>query len=148
MTWSYSGNPSDSTVDALRFLTGDTDTNEQLLSNEEITYISTAFVDVNLAGAELCEAIAAKFARKVNTTNGDLRIDAQKRYEQYIDLAKKLRTKGNRLAIPWAGGRLLSEKEIAQENTAITQPAFKRGMDDFPENNESLDNNDYDNNWR
>ena len=38
MVWSYSGNPADSAVDAVRFLTGDTDTNDQLLDNEEIAW--------------------------------------------------------------------------------------------------------------
>jgi hypothetical protein len=33
MTWSYSGDPSSSSTDAVRFLVGDTDTNDQLISN-------------------------------------------------------------------------------------------------------------------
>lgn len=141
MTWSYSGNPADSTVDALRFLTGDTNTDDQQLSNEEITYISTSYTDNNLAAAELCEAIAAKYARQVDTTNGDLRLGAQSRFQHYTDLAKKYRSKGNKLALMWAGGRLLSEKETARTDTTITQPSFSRGMDDFPGNGDSFDNN-------
>ena len=41
MTWTYSGNPSSTERDAVRFLVGDTDTNDQLLSNEEIDYLVT-----------------------------------------------------------------------------------------------------------
>lgn len=39
MTWTYSGNPGSSTLDEVRFLIGDTDTDDQLLSNEELNWI-------------------------------------------------------------------------------------------------------------
>ena len=132
MTWTYAGDPSASTLAALRFLIGDTITGDQQLSDEEINYISTSFSDKNLAAAELCEAIAAKYARQVDTTNGDLRLGAQARFQHYTDLSQKYRKKGSKLALMWAGGRLLSEKETAAEDTTITQPFFTRGQDDFP----------------
>lgn len=141
MTWTYAGDPSASTLAALRFLIGDTITGDQQLSDEEINYVSTQFTDNNLAAAELCEAIAAKYARQVDTTNGDLRLGAQARFKHYTDLALKYRNKGSKLAIMWAGGRLLSEKETASEDTSIVQPSFYRGMDDFPGNGDSYDNN-------
>lgn len=141
MTWTYAGDPSVSTLAALRFLIGDTITGDQQLSDEEINFISTSFTDNNLAAAELCEAIAAKYARQVDTTNGDLRLGAQARFQHYTDLAKKYRGKGNKLALMWSGGRLLSEKETARADASITQPSFSRGMDDFPGNGDSFDNN-------
>ena len=39
MTWSYSGNPGASDLDHIRFLIQDTDTTDQLFSNEELTYL-------------------------------------------------------------------------------------------------------------
>lgn len=138
MTWTYT-DPSTSTRDAVRFLIGDTDTNDQLVTDAEIAFITTEYTDKYLAAAELCEAIAAKLARDVDTTNGDLRVAAQKRFEHYNTLAKKYRSKGGKLATMWAGGRLLSEKETAADDTTITQPSFTRGMHDFPGNDESID---------
>lgn len=132
MTWSYSGNPSASVVDALRFLIGDTITGDQQLSNEEITFISTSFTDNNLAAAELCEAIAAKYARLVDTTNGDLQLGASKRFDHYTFLSQKYRKKGNKLALMWAGGRLITEKQTAEADTSLVQPSFRRDQDDFP----------------
>ena len=43
MTWTYSGNPGSSLLDEVRFLIQDTDTTEQLLSNEEINYLLAAY---------------------------------------------------------------------------------------------------------
>jgi len=43
MTFTYSGNPGASALDEVRFLIQDTDSNEQLLSNEEINYLLTAY---------------------------------------------------------------------------------------------------------
>jgi hypothetical protein len=140
MTWTYAGDPSASTLAALRFLIGDTITGDQQLSDEEITFVSTSYTDNNLAAAELCEAIAAKYARQVDTTNGDLRLGAEKRFQHYTDLAQKYRKKGNKLALMWSGGRLISEKQTAAQNTTLVQPSFSRGMDDFPGNGDSYDN--------
>ena len=43
MTFTYSGNPGASALDEVRFLIQDTDTNDQLLSNEEIEYLLLAY---------------------------------------------------------------------------------------------------------
>ena len=43
MTFTYSGDPGASALDEVRFLIQDTDTNDQLLSNEEIEYLLLAY---------------------------------------------------------------------------------------------------------
>ena len=45
MTFTYSGDPGASALDEVRFLIQDTDTNDQLLSNEEIEYLLLAYND-------------------------------------------------------------------------------------------------------
>ena len=77
MTWSYSGDPSSSNLDQVRFLIGDTDTTNQQLSNEEINFLLTAWNNVTyLAAAEGCMAIAGKYQNKADfsRTVGDLSI--------------------------------------------------------------------------
>lgn len=132
MTWTYAGDPSISTLAALRFLIGDTITGDQQLSDEEINFISTSFTDKNLAAAELCEAIAAKYARLVDTTNGDLQLGASKKFDHYTTLSQKYRKKGNKLALMWSGGRIITEKQTSEADTNLVQPSFRRDMDDFP----------------
>ena len=48
MTWSYSGDPANSTNDSIRFLIGDTDTNDRLITNEEIAYIVTQLRNLDI----------------------------------------------------------------------------------------------------
>lgn len=66
MTWTYSGDPGSSTRDLVRFLIGDTDTTDQLLTNEEIDYLITTFTDGYSAAIGAVNALIAKFARQVD----------------------------------------------------------------------------------
>lgn len=74
MTWSYSGDPSSSTLDEIRFLIQDTDTNDQLLSNEEITYLSGAYGDPYSAAVACVVALIGQAARSSEESKsvGDL----------------------------------------------------------------------------
>ena len=66
MAWTYSGNPGSSTRDEVRFLIQDTDTNDQLLSDEELDYLIAAYAG-DAYGAAIAAVIAliAKAARAV-----------------------------------------------------------------------------------
>ncbi len=67
MTWTYGGDPSNSTRDAVRWLVGDTDTTDQQVTDEEITFaLSTASSNVHGAASQVCKGIAAKFARRAS----------------------------------------------------------------------------------
>ena len=64
MTWSYSGNPGSSTLNEIRFLIQDTDTNDQLLSNEEIEYLVGVWSDAYAAAIAAVSSLVAKSARE------------------------------------------------------------------------------------
>lgn len=131
MTWSYSGDPASSDLDQVRFLIGDTDTDDQLVNNEEVDWSLSQF-SVYIAAAELCDAIAAKFARKVDKSVGDLKISFSKQGEQYSKKAKQLRSRGSFAGItPYAGGISVSDKESTRENSDRVSPTFRKGMTDF-----------------
>lgn len=76
MTWSYSGNPGSSTRDEVRFLIQDTDTNSQLLSNEELDYLITAYGEAYSAAVAAVGVLIATASRAVqeSKTVGDLSI--------------------------------------------------------------------------
>ena len=90
MTWSYSGDPSDSALDEIRFLIGDTDTNDQLLSNEEITYLYTAYGDAYAAAVACVVSLISKASRSAeeSKTVGDLSLSRKlgARVDQWITL--------------------------------------------------------------
>ena len=138
MVWSYSGNPADSALDAVRFLTGDTDTNDQLLDDEEIKWTNNQVTGSDTATTALYEvsyrcmvAIASKFSRLADQSVGDLKVDmfqkATNAREQAALLKQQALREGN-TPVPYAGGISVSDKEIDQENSDIVQPYFSRGQ--------------------
>ncbi len=62
MAWTYSGNPGASPLDEVRFLIQDTDTNNQLLQNEEITYLITSYEDPYSAAVAAVSALIGRLA--------------------------------------------------------------------------------------
>lgn len=94
--WTYDGDPTADPVDEIHFLAGDTDPDDPLLQNEEITLLLAMYpkpVDkpAYLAAAAACDAIAAKFGRQMQRSIGSLAASAQQKYEHYVALAQQYR---------------------------------------------------------
>lgn len=141
MTWSYN-TALTAPKDQVRLLIGDTDTSDQLLQDEEIAFVLANESSVSLASAVCCELLAAKFARQVNTQNGALRVSAQKRHDNFLKIADRLRRGGagtlpgdslNILATPFAGGLSKSGLDSLAADDDLVQPSFYVGQDDYPQ---------------
>lgn len=133
MSWTY--NPALATDrDRVRFLIGDTDTNDQQLQDEELTWVLTQRSDVYLAAADACRALQAKYARKVDTTNLSLSVSASQRAEAYAALAEQLESKAGSLAGAemFVGGISVAGKEALDADSGAVQPNFRMGQDDEP----------------
>lgn len=104
MTWNYTGNPSGSDRDAVRFLVGDTDSDDQLIADEEIAYLLTVYPEAPHAATAAARAIAAKFARQSDQarTVGDLSLSESlsQKSEQYHHLGDHLAGLANAAALP------------------------------------------------
>lgn len=133
MSWTYSGNPASSDNDKVRFLVGDTDETDQLVQDEEIAYALTTQPTAELAAALVAEAIAAKFARQVDSTVGRVSESASQRAMAFRERAKELRSNIALLARPSFGGLSQAEKERLDSDTDAVQPSFRIGQDDNPE---------------
>ena len=74
MTWTYSGDPGASTLDEVRFLIQDTDTDDQLLSDEEINYLADAYGDPYSAAVAAVVSLIGQAARSLEESKrvGDL----------------------------------------------------------------------------
>ena len=129
MAFTYGGDPSNSNLETVRFLIGDTDTIDQLLQDAEITYLLTIESKLYDAAATACETIAAKFARKADTSNGTLSEKASQRSLAYERRASLLRSKVNRKVQVFAGGLTISGKDTLDESSTNVQPAFKLNQD-------------------
>lgn len=94
MTWTYSGNPASSALDEIRFLIGDTDTTDQLLSNEEINYLYAAYGDPYAAAVASVVALISQASRSIeeSKTVGDLSLSRKygARVSQWMTLKSQL----------------------------------------------------------
>jgi len=131
LTWTYDGDPSANDRDAVRFLSGDTDTTDQLVTDEEIAWLLTENPNVYSAAAEACRAIASAFARFSDKSVGDISESASQKAEAYTKRADDL--EAGIMVIPSFGGLSISEKETLDQDTDAVQPSFRIGQDDHPE---------------
>ena len=134
MTWTYSGDPTDSDLDAVRFLVTDTDITDQLAQNEEIDYTLATFGGPIHAAAVVCEQIAGQFARSASRKKvGNLTIQGGDRAAHFADRCKTLRRLiATDLADILVGGLTISEKVTFGQDTNAVQPSFAKEQDDFP----------------
>ena len=93
MTWSYSGNPASSDNDAVRFFIGDTDTNDQQLSDEEIAFAVTVGGDKYVAAVICAEALVAKYARLGDSQIESISASASQKHAHYLSLLETLKDK-------------------------------------------------------
>jgi hypothetical protein len=130
MTWTYSGDPSASNRDAVRFSTGDTDTDNQIFSDEEIAYALAQSGDSVLdASILLVRAGLAKYARSVDKSVGDL----SKSYSQITahlrallpDLEAQRRASGGLLRV-YAGGMSKADKATQKADTDADVTPFHK----------------------
>ncbi len=79
MAWTYSGNPGASDLDLIRFLIQDTDSTEQLFSNEELLYLNTTYGDPYSAAIAAVTSLIAKGSRvaEESKTVGDLSLSVK-----------------------------------------------------------------------
>jgi len=133
MAWSYSGDPSDSSKDAIRFIVGDTDTDDPLVSNEEIAYLITLHGSLNRSASETARAIAAKFARNMSRSIGGLQADFAAKHRQYLALADSLLDKDELTPVaPFLSGYKKDDKKARAEDTNRERIFGRKGVMDNP----------------
>lgn len=90
MSWTYSGNPSTSPLDALRFMLKDTIEEDPLLQDEEIQFILDNYKGQNAQLAVGYRQCAATLSRKpIKRSLGPQSEDNSKRLQFYQDMADK-----------------------------------------------------------
>ena len=127
-------------VNVVRLLIGDTDTNDQLIQNEEIIFaLAQANDNVYFAGSWAASTIAAKFSRRVTTKlDGALSSNYSDLAKQYKALSADLREQGQKYSMTSASVRAGGiSKAVIDVNRALTDrpdPAFAKGQFDNPPN--------------
>jgi hypothetical protein len=133
MTWTYSGNPTTSTTDEIRFLIGDTDSSDPLLQDEEIAYLYntwyTIYGTVFYVASIACETIAASYAREASHSADGVSLQLGEIQAKFTKQAETLREQHASLligGIPDVGGVTAGE----QPDPMIAPLIFGTGMSD------------------
>jgi len=133
MTWTYNASLLSSTaLYRVRFFCGDTDTTDQLVADEEISYLLTQTTSETLAAAWACEYLSRRFARDADKSIGSLSVSSSQRAKAFAARAQELKADDQILAVPFAGGLSISDKQTLDADTDATQPQTRIGQDDNP----------------
>lgn len=133
MAFTYEGNLATSEKDQVRFLVGDTDSEEFFLHDDEILWLITQWDQkgsIYFTSSMAAEAIAAKFAREVSLTSDSQTVGTSELQQKYLDLAARLMRQHETLLTGGnvdMGGVLAGE----QPDPTVTSPAFGTGMHDY-----------------
>lgn len=136
MTWSYSGDPSASDQDAVRFEIQDTDPGAPLFQDEEIAFTldneagpegDRTPAGMLSAAARCCEALSRRFAMQADTVVGSLQTTYTKMAENYAERASELRERAIGIGVPFVGGQSWSAKAASRDDPDRVQPRFRRG---------------------
>jgi glycerate-2-kinase len=136
MAWSYDPTDLDNTtasgrLNIVRLLVGDTDTVDQQVQNEEITFgLSENGNNIYLSASWVARAISSKYSRLVTTSlSGALSSDYSDLAKQYQTLADQLeyqgKTNGASVGI-LAGGITKTQVEGVRANTNRIEGSFRR----------------------
>lgn len=145
MTWSYSGDPSTSTRNYVRFLISDTDTNDQLFSDEELNYVISEWDNNAYSAARECaEILIARYSREADSSSksvGDISVSESysSKIQHYKELANSIMMRQMRKTPPkpWANAQALqstADREVIDYNTD-----FYAGMMGNPNSHNDLD---------
>ena len=115
-------------------MVGDTDTNEQQLTDEEVNFWIDNSGGTMFAAAKCCRSLAAEYARRVDKSIGPASIAVSQRQQHYADLGDYWQQQAATfIAIePYAGGISVSDKQTIDEDSDRVTPAFVIGWDDVP----------------
>lgn len=131
MASTYSGDPSASPADRVRFLLGDTAANDMLLSDGEVAYLlDQASGDAMRAAIAGCYAILARLSPNVDETVGSVSVTVSQRRANYTSLLSSLMSQsatGTGLTYrAYAGGTSYADKAANDCDTDRVAPFFRR----------------------
>lgn len=142
MTFTYSGDPSASDQDAVRFEIGDTIENQHLLEDEDILYALSKEGTVLKAAARCAEALAARFASREDFRGATINTSKATISSKFMAMAKRLRARGIRSGSFLMPALSQTTKDANATDVDIPQPSFKRGLFSNPDTKDNDDSED------
>lgn len=124
MGWTFTNDPENVPRDALRSAIGDTNKDDQQLTDEHLAYLLGKHSDdIILAAIEACTQLAAKYARDAAEAVGDLQQQLALKSDNYLKIAREYRKQLNYESTEE------TPRKPGYSLTAIQRaPLFKRGI--------------------
>ena len=128
--------PSADDISAVRFLVGDPDTgldSTHQLSDAEILFALDQTAQNLYAAAAVCaRALAARYARKVDSKFETVESKYSQLRDNYLSLARTLeiqsRRQGGGLGVPLAGGISKADVDAVHATTDLVKPYFRDNL--------------------
>jgi hypothetical protein len=140
MTFTYSGDPSTSTRNYVRFLISDTTSTDALFSDEELNYVITEWSgDAYSAARECAEILIARFSRLADSSSksvGDISVSESysSKIAHYKELAESLVRRQMRKAPPRPFANAQGLKSTNDRIVDDFNTDFYAGIHDNPNN--------------
>lgn len=109
----------------IRHLTGDIESADPYLTDEQIAFELTETANIYLAAANCCDRICAKVARRIDRSGTGFSGTRSQLFQHYKDLAEKLREKANLDARPYWTELSEDAVDTIEDDTDFVQPSFK-----------------------
>ncbi len=128
MSWTYGGDPKNSDRDKIRLLVGDTDSSNQLVTDEEIDWALDRESSIFEAAALTAEFVAASFARNPDKQIRDLSVKFSQTISSYRELAEeyKQRSSGQGTWKDLAPGLSQDTKDSYDDDDDLVKPILER----------------------
>lgn len=132
MAATYSGNPSSSDSDKVRFLLGDTDMTDPKFQDPEIAFLLTEWNDPYLAASEGAQQLANTAASWMTYTADGNSLTLDQLQAKYSLMADQLRAQYNRQnrVAPWNAQADVGEWDAYEADESIVSANFGLGITD------------------
>lgn len=130
MAFTWSGDPSASVIEAIRWEINDIDSEHAKFQDAEIEHAYDQEHSVFNAAARLCEQLQVRYCETASRTMGPLKVDMSNLADLYKDKAKRLRKRAVAFAAPYVGGLSDAKKDTFEDDTDLIQPIFEKGIHD------------------
>jgi len=131
MSWTFDSTSLSTSLSQVRLLIGDTNTNDQLLTDEEVNFFYSERSDIRLAAIECCSAIIGKLSRDIDRSNLGQSATRSQKIQHYKDLMERLRRETSAVAEVFIGGVSVSNRDNLDSEDDFIKPAFSRDRNDY-----------------
>jgi hypothetical protein len=137
MPATYSGDPSESNKDEVRYLVGDTggsefdERGEFFLSDAEVRYAVSNAGNNKQAALACAKRIKNRLAKEADADVGDGSVDFSQRFDNIGEVIEELEKEVSLEGLnPYAGGISESDKDTVEDDNDRVEPFFVRGQFD------------------